>query len=404
MSAISNAGRQEKPKRLAFVADRRGWAFDNIARNIGELLAPEYDVSRFYAVEYPERENLLYHLFVENRFDNVHFIGREIYFQQLSKLSRLARLARKRGMNLPSLASSMADTVTTASVYDHLQLDEAAVAERQQKFALLDAYATSSQRLFREYGKRYRRPPACVTPDGVDLGHFKPQDLGRFDRHDRPLVVGWAGNSLWPRIDGRRRSADPADDRKGLHTLVVPAIESLRAEGLGVLGSFADRNVEWRPHDAMPQYYAAIDVLVCASESEGTPNPVLEAMACGVPVLSTDVGIVPEAFGPEQAKYTIPERTTEAVAHLIRQLHDDRSRLRILSRENLHSIRAWTWECQVPKWHALFQEAEANHAAHRSRKMQTLGWLGETGWKKRLRWLSHDSLERRLTRNSAIGL
>ena len=394
MSAISIAGRQEKPKRLAFVADRRGWAFDNIARNVGELLGPEYDVSRFYAAEYPERENLLYHLFVENQFDNVHFIGREIYFDQLSRLSRLAKLARTSGIKLPALAACMADTVTTASVYDHLLLDEAAIAERQQKFALLDAYSTSSQRLFAEYGQRYRRPPVCVTPDGVNLGHFKPQNLGRFDRYDRPLVVGWAGNSLWPRIDGERRSLDPADDRKGLHTLVVPAIESLRAEGLDVLGVFADRNVEWRTHDTMPQYYAELDVLVCASESEGTPNPVLEAMACGVPVLSTDVGIVPEAFGPEQAKHMIPERTTDALIHLIRQLHEDRGRLRILSQENLNSIRAWTWQCQLPKWHGLFEVAQANHAAHRDWKRQTLGGLADTKWRRRFRWLRSDRRER----------
>ncbi|WZB73295.1 glycosyltransferase family 4 protein [Achromobacter xylosoxidans] len=44
----------------------------------------------------------------------------------------------------------------------------------------------------------------------------------------------------------------------------------------------------------MPAYYNSLDLYVCPSAIEGTPNPVLEAMACGVPVISTDVGIVPK--------------------------------------------------------------------------------------------------------------
>ena len=53
-------------------------------------------------------------------------------------------------------------------------------------------------------------------------------------------------------------------------------------------------------HEDMPEYYNGIDIYVCTSRTEGTPNTVLEAMACGVPVISTDVGIVPEVFGEKQ--------------------------------------------------------------------------------------------------------
>ena len=46
----------------------------------------------------------------------------------------------------------------------------------------------------------------------------------------------------------------------------------------------------------MAKLYNRIGTLICFSESEGTPNPVLEAAACGRNIISTKVGNVPELF------------------------------------------------------------------------------------------------------------
>ena len=392
---------RERPRRLAFVVDNRGWAFENAAKNIAALLAPEYEVSIYYIIDYRNLEELFYHVYLQEKYGYIHFFWREDYFKNLDNIARLVKLSKKAGIGLHSLASCITNAVTTACVCDHLFLEPAAVAEREEKFALLDAYSTSSRRLFREYGRLFRHPPACITRDGVNLDIFRPRNLDRFDLYDRPLVIGWAGNSLWPRAARRPGRDDVGYDPKGLRTLVIPAIEGLRAEGLNIVSSFADRNVKWRSHDQMPLYYSELDILVCASEHEGTPNPVLEAMACGVPVLSTDVGIVAEAFGPEQTRFLIPERSISAIKRLIRQLDDDRSRLRTLSRENLESIRAWSWQRQVPDWRQLFEQARINHVARRDEKREKMLSLAETAWQERHRWLGLYRPTRRLKRKLA---
>ncbi len=44
------------------------------------------------------------------------------------------------------------------------------------------------------------------------------------------------------------------------------------------------------PHEAIPEFVAACDVILCTSENEGWPNSIKEALACNVPFVATDVG------------------------------------------------------------------------------------------------------------------
>jgi len=53
-------------------------------------------------------------------------------------------------------------------------------------------------------------------------------------------------------------------------------------------------DVRWAtdlPRDAMPNFYRDLDVLVVTSRSEGGPLPLMEALCCGVPVVTTHVGL-----------------------------------------------------------------------------------------------------------------
>ena len=70
-------------------------------------------------------------------------------------------------------------------------------------------------------------------------------------------------------------------------------------------------------------HYNAADALVLASSREGMPNVVLEALACGLPVIATAVGGTPEILGTAPVGRLVDERSAAAIAAAVRSLESD---------------------------------------------------------------------------------
>ena len=173
-------------------------------------------------------------------------------------------------------------------------------------------------------------------------------NASKFDKlkDDDIIKIGWTGNSKFTDENG--------DDLKGLNKIINPAIKELKEEGYKIELVVADRNIKFIPHNEMPKYYNNIDIYICTSRTEGTPNTVLEAMACGIPVISTDVGIVPEVFGEKQKEFII-ERTKEELKKKIINLISNKQKLKMLSDENLKQIQKWDWKNQGEKYKEFFE-------------------------------------------------
>lgn len=317
-------------KKIALVVDVENWAFYNIATQIKAKL------SRYFDFEIIPLEQIGWNKQEFNRrtkdCDIIHFFWRE-------NITYLC----------PTFANEYEKVISTC-VYDHLFLKDAEIILRTKLFNHVDYYV-SSEKLFDTYQSiAHYKDPVMAIEDGVDPTKFYPIKLNRLDNIQKPLIVGWVGNSQWGN-----------EDHKGFNTIIKPTIEYFEQHGVNIHGNYCDKVEKMVPHDEMVHYYSQIDVLVCMSKSEGTPNPVLEAMACGVPIISTDVGIVPQVLGQLQKQFILSERSTTALQQAILKIYHNRSLLKQLSEENLAQIKNWHWDNQMIKFKRYFENLSYHH-------------------------------------------
>jgi len=88
--------------------------------------------------------------------------------------------------------------------------------------------------------------------------------------------------------------------------------------------------------------YNAADLLVAPSLHEGFGMTILEAMACGTPVITSNVSAMPEVAG--EAAVLVDPRDAEAIAQAVVQLHKDPVYYQALVKKGLERVQAFTWE------------------------------------------------------------
>lgn len=352
--------------RILLIADVPDWAFDNIARNIIAHQGEGHQITIAHMADFIARPSqLITRHFLPGSFDLIHFFWRDDLKTLLDPMV-IHQAANEAGVSVMAVIDAICAPALTLSVYDHLHLTPDALADRAGALHFVHAYSTSSPILDDIYHEAAGVPaPDAMIPDGVRRDFFRPGDGAPegVAGQGGPLVVGWVGNSAW--------GAHSHDDAKGLHTILKPAIDRLGREGVAVTAHFADIQDRRRNRDEMATYYREIDVLVCASLIEGTPNPVLEAMAAGVAVVSTDVGIVRKALGPLQAQMILATRSPEAMADALRRLAEDRALLARLKAENLSVIPAWDWAVTTQGWPDLWALARSRSKDARLQHFRT---------------------------------
>ena len=75
-----------------------------------------------------------------------------------------------------------------------------------------------------------------------------------------------------------------------------------------------------KPHNEIPNWLSATDVLCLPSINEGCPNVVLESLACGTPVAASDVGALPDLIDNNSKGRLFPVGTPELIAKKIKEL------------------------------------------------------------------------------------
>ncbi len=164
-----------------------------------------------------------------------------------------------------------------------------------------------------------------VLRNGVDLEAFSPPG----NRDELRSFLGIRDKTIL--------SVGHLIERKG-HHLVIEALQLLPDIKLLIAGQgpenkrlqqlAGDLGVVDRvtflgvlPSEELCQYYGAVDMLVLASSREGWANVLLESMACGTPVVATNIWGTPEVVSAPEAGILVESRTVESIAKGIKYLY-----------------------------------------------------------------------------------
>jgi len=189
------------------------------------------------------------------------------------------------------------------------------------------------------------------APKGVREDLFKPIKKVC----NKKFVVGFVAQNTIGKID-----------IKGYQSVLVPLIQRLNRKDVEfkLLSNTYKNAID---HSKMPLFYHGIDCLICTSFMEGGPNPIFEAASCGMAVISTCVGVVPDFVrhgynGYLVNSYDINDKDTiigtiNSFEKYILRLKDNRDICDEMGERNRQLIEeSWTWKERAKDWISVFEK------------------------------------------------
>lgn len=330
------------PKKIIFVVDIRGWAFDNVATAMSRRLGPWADSCEVvYWEDFNDPNKLVKHLNGQKP-DLIHFFFRE-------HLDLILKTVAGKGGPFTSFCGH----AVTTHVPDYLYSSAFELAARTRLFDFIDGYFTTCRDLF----ELYSNDPLISNPDDVifdwpalDVMPAMPEKGA-----DDTLKVVWSGNSKWGEYAGYT-------DYKGLDGVIMPAIEIAKARFPKIEFICCDSAQEKIPHAEILSLLETADVLLIASENEGTPLTLIEAMSRGCAIVTTRVGIAEEVLPEIQTPY-ICDRNASAFADALVDICTHREKLKTIQRANFvaYSQQFGSDSPLLKKWISFLNKAYQNH-------------------------------------------
>lgn len=205
-----------------------------------------------------------------------------------------------------------------------------------------------------------------VVPNGISLESFFPADRSEARKtlrlSDEIPIILYAGRIT---------------ESKGVHSLVA-AMPMVLKECKGAVFVFLgdgnlveeiakfcgrmgiEQNVLLlgsKPHGEIPIWLNAADLLVLPSLSEGRPNIVLEAMACGIPVVATRVGGIPELIREGENGFLVPPNDPKALGKAILTVLEMKTPRDVLGRKGREMLESLglDWKTTAEKMTKIYK-------------------------------------------------
>ena len=189
---------------------------------------------------------------------------------------------------------------------------------------------------------------AEVVPNVVDLSRFALRPSNPGSRPDGPHLI--VTRNLEPIYDigtALRAFAIVRNTWPGARMTVAgsgPEREKL-AELVRVLGLAAHVTFTGRlDNDRIGELYQQADLFLNSSLVDNMPISILEALASGVPVVSTDVGGIPFVVEHEKTALLVPPRNADVMARALLDLLDDPEKAARIASAGRDLVQQYTWQ------------------------------------------------------------
>jgi glycosyltransferase involved in cell wall biosynthesis len=203
---------------------------------------------------------------------------------------------------------------------------------------------------------RHLRPDLMLVPNGLDLARYRFREPQSPLRH---LVWLRAFHEIYNpvmaiEVLGRVRKEHPdvhltmigPDKSDGSLKKAKDAARKLGVEkAVAFLGAI--------PKQEVPSHLAQADIFLNTTNFDNTPVSVLEAMASGLPLVSTDVGGIPYLLQENETALLVPAGNVEAMTQAVARLIEEQSLAQRLALASYHKASGFDWKVVLPQWEHL---------------------------------------------------
>jgi glycosyltransferase involved in cell wall biosynthesis len=202
--------------------------------------------------------------------------------------------------------------------------------------------------------------PIQVIPNAIDLSAFTPPVQRETDVSVRLLYVGrfntFKNVETLVEAVGRLSQMDVGEFELDLvgEGEQRPVLERMVSE-LGLTRRI--HFVGWVARDRIVDHYRCADIFVTATTWEGMPNTVLEAMACGLPIVGTQASGLRELVRDGLNGYLVPIKDPNALAQALARLVDNGYERRRMGRQSRKlAEREFAWEYIAEQYVKVYEE------------------------------------------------
>ena len=323
-------------KRILLLVDMYDWSFHNIAKRIQKELT-NYDIDILTTTElYKNVHNILkkkYNIF--------------LFFFPTSRFS-VDELNYIRNYNKSKFYWCLYENFIWRNINKVNLLQKVRIETYNNiKYWInyCDGYFYASPQIQRSLKKNFGtyRKPNEYCMDGVDTKMFYFKEYNKDIYTKEKLKIGWIGDSN-PSMSGIQKG----------YNEIKRYVSDLSANF-----DFCplDKQIKQIPHNEVPNYIHNIDIIVCYSTCEGTPNQILEGSSCGRCWISTDVGIVSSVYNTIEDNPTgiIIKKNEKAFKDALMKLYNNRELIVEYGRNGRKAIEVkWDWKYRLEGFQRMF--------------------------------------------------